>query len=81
MPKPCRRAIAAANPFGVALHCSKGLAGAPDEAITAAKDAAMHPAVAEAFALVISGANGEPAILAFQGMNRTWRTRRLRRRP
>ena len=53
--------FAAAKPFGVALHCNKGLAGAPYEAIAAAKDAAMNPAVAEAFALVISGANGEPA--------------------
>jgi hypothetical protein len=53
--------FAAAKPFGVALHCNKGLAGAPHEAIAAAKDTAMNPAVVEAFALVISAANGEPA--------------------
>jgi FAD/FMN-containing dehydrogenase len=52
--------FAAAKPFGVALHCNKGLAGATAEAIAAAKDTAMNPAVVDAFALVISGANGEP---------------------
>jgi FAD/FMN-containing dehydrogenase len=48
--------FAAAKPFGAALHCNKGLAGAPHEAIAAAKDTAMNPAVTDAFALVISGA-------------------------
>jgi hypothetical protein len=33
----------------------QGLAGASHEAIAAAKDAAMNSAVADAFALVISG--------------------------
>jgi FAD/FMN-containing dehydrogenase len=53
--------FAAAKPFGVALHCNKGLAGATAEAIAASKDTAMNPAVADAFALVISGAYGQPA--------------------
>src|SRR6516225_9911870 len=44
----------------VGLHFNKGLAGAPQEAIAAAKDTAMNPAVADAFALVISDANGQP---------------------
>ena len=53
--------FAAAKHLGVALHCNKGLAGASAEAIAAAKDTAMNPAVADAFALVISGALGQPA--------------------
>jgi FAD/FMN-containing dehydrogenase len=42
----------------VALHFNKGLAGAPDEAIAAAKDTAANPAVTRAFALAII-ADGE----------------------
>ena len=53
--------FAAAKPFGVALHFNKGLAGAPPEAIAAAKDTAMNPAVTDAFALVLSAALGQPA--------------------
>ena len=53
--------FAAAKHQEVALHCNKGLAGAPADAIAAAKDTAMNPAVIDAFALVISGALGEPA--------------------
>jgi len=37
----------------VELHFNKGLAGAPSEAIAAAKDTAMNPAVCDAFALAI----------------------------
>jgi FAD/FMN-containing dehydrogenase len=51
----------AAKGRGVALHCNKGLAGATADAIAAAKDTAMNPAVVEAFALVITGAFGQPA--------------------
>ena len=51
----------AAKHRGVALHCNKGLAGAPAEAIAAAKDTAMNPAVTEAFALAISADFGQPA--------------------
>ena len=53
--------FAAAKHHGVALHCNKGLAGAPAEAIAAAKDTPMNPAVVDAFALAISAAHGEPA--------------------
>ena len=53
--------FAAAKHQEVALHCNKGLAGAPADAIAAAKDTAMNPAVVDAFALVISAALGEPA--------------------
>ncbi|MBV8103052.1 MAG: FAD-binding oxidoreductase [Hyphomicrobiales bacterium] len=53
--------FAAAKPFGVSLHFNKGLAGAAAEAIAAAKDTAMNPAVTDAFALMITGALGQPA--------------------
>ena len=45
----------------VTLHVNKGLAGATAETIASAKDTAMNPAVVDAFALVISGALGQPA--------------------
>jgi FAD/FMN-containing dehydrogenase len=53
--------FAASRHWGFSLHFNKGLAGAPDEAIAAARDTAMNPAVLDAFALVISGAEGPPA--------------------
>ena len=53
--------FAAAKHQGVSLHFNKGLAGATAEAIAAAKDTAMNPAVTDAFALVITGALGQPA--------------------
>ena len=46
---------------GLALHLNKGLAGAPPEALQAARDTATHPAVLDAFALVICAAEGPPA--------------------
>jgi FAD/FMN-containing dehydrogenase len=45
----------------VELHFNKGLAGAPSEAITAAKDTAMNPAVQSAFALAIVADGQGPA--------------------
>jgi FAD/FMN-containing dehydrogenase len=53
--------FAASRHWGVSLHFNKGLAGATPDAIAAAKDTAMNPAVVDAFALVISGAGGPPA--------------------
>ena len=50
--------FAASRHWGVSLHLNKGLAGAPAEAIAAARDTAMNPAVLDAFALVISGGRG-----------------------
>jgi FAD/FMN-containing dehydrogenase len=47
--------------WSVSLHLNKGLAGAPAEAIAAARDTATNPAVLDAFALAISGAEGPPA--------------------
>jgi FAD/FMN-containing dehydrogenase len=40
---------------GVELHFNKGLGGAPPDALAAAKDTAMNPAVLSAFALAIVG--------------------------
>ncbi|HEY1452389.1 MAG TPA: BBE domain-containing protein [Roseiarcus sp.] len=54
-------ALVAAAQHRVTLHVNKGLAGATPEAIAATRDTAMNPAVADAFALVISGALGQPA--------------------
>jgi FAD/FMN-containing dehydrogenase len=59
--------FAAAKHLGVALHCNKGLAGAPAEAIAAAKDTAMNPAVTDSFALAITVAVGEPAYPGIRG--------------
>jgi FAD/FMN-containing dehydrogenase len=59
--------FAAAKHLGVALHCNKGLAGAPADAIAAAKDTAMNPAVTESFALAITAAVGEPAYPGIRG--------------
>ena len=53
--------MAAAQHWSVSLHANKGLAGAPTEAIDAARDTAMNPAVLDAFALIICGAEGPPA--------------------
>jgi FAD/FMN-containing dehydrogenase len=53
--------FAAARHWTVSLHVNKGLAGAPAEVIAAARDTAMNPVVLDAFALLISGAEGAPA--------------------
>ena len=57
----------AARHKGVALHCNKGLAGAPAEAIAAAKETPMNPAVVDAFALVIAGDFEQPAYPGIPG--------------
>jgi FAD/FMN-containing dehydrogenase len=57
----------AAQHWSLALHVNKGLAGAPDRAIAAARDTATNPAVLEAFALAISGAEGPPAYPGIPG--------------
>jgi len=53
--------FAATRHWAVSLHVNKGLAGASTEAIEAAGDTAMNPAVLDAFALIISAAVGPPA--------------------
>jgi hypothetical protein len=52
---------AAARHWQVELYFGKGLAGGRPEAIGAARDTAMNPAVVDAFALAICGAGGPPA--------------------
>ena len=59
--------FAAARHWRVSLHVNKGLAGAPAEAIDAARDTATNPAVLDAFALIISGAEGPPAYPGISG--------------
>jgi FAD/FMN-containing dehydrogenase len=59
--------FAATRHWDVALHCNKGLAGAPAEAVAAAQDTAMHPAVLDAFALAISAGGGPPAYPGLAG--------------
>jgi FAD/FMN-containing dehydrogenase len=53
--------FAATRHRAVALHTNKGLAGAPAEAVAAARDTATNPAALEAFALLICAAGGPPA--------------------
>ena len=49
--------FAASRHWAVGLHCNKGLAGGPSDAIAATRDTAMNPAVLDAFALAICGAS------------------------
>ncbi|RDI98406.1 FAD-binding oxidoreductase [Dyella solisilvae] len=51
--------------WGVSLHFNKGLAGAPDEALSRSRDTATNPGVLDAFALAIIASEGDPA---FPGM-------------
>jgi hypothetical protein len=53
--------FAATRHWDLELHLNKGLAGAPSQAVAAAKDTAMNPAVLDAFALVICSAGEPPA--------------------
>ena len=59
--------FAASRHWGVSLHVNKGLAGAPAEAIAAARDTAINPAAVDAFALAISGSEGPPAYPGIAG--------------
>lgn len=52
--------FAASRDKKVELHFNKGLAGAPDEAIAAAKETATNPAVTDAFALAIIAGGEDP---------------------
>ena len=59
--------FAATRHWSVSLHTNKGLAGAPAEAIEAARQTATNPAVLDAFALLISAAEGPPAYPGLPG--------------
>ncbi|MEJ8848422.1 FAD-binding oxidoreductase [Variovorax rhizosphaerae] len=57
----CDALFAASRHTGLGLHTNKGLAGAPAEAIAAARDTATNPLMLDAFALAIMGAEEQPA--------------------
>jgi hypothetical protein len=57
----------ASRHWRMALHVNKGLAGAPAEAVAAAGDTAMNPAVQDAFALAICAAGADPAYPGISG--------------
>ncbi len=59
--------FAASRRRTTSLHFNKGLAGAPADAIAAARDTATNPAAAEAFALAIIAAAGPPAFPGIAG--------------
>jgi FAD binding domain len=59
--------FAASRHWSVTLHVNKGLAGAPSGAIAAARDTATNPLVLDAFALLISAAQGSPAYPGLPG--------------
>jgi FAD/FMN-containing dehydrogenase len=58
---------AAAQQWWVELHFNKGLAGAPAQALAAARDTATHPGVADAFALAIIAGSGDTAYPVLPG--------------
>jgi len=63
----CDALYAASRHTGISLHVNKGLAGAPPEVLSAARDTAVNPAVLDAFALVIAGAGEQPAYPGIAG--------------
>ncbi len=66
-PRLAEALFAGTRHWGVAWHFNKGLAGAPADAIAAARDTAMNPAVLDAFALAISASAGPPAFPGIPG--------------
>ena len=59
--------FAASRHWSVELHFQKGLAGAPAEAIAAAADTPINPAVLDAFVLAIIAGEGPPAYPDLRG--------------
>ncbi len=57
----------ASRSWTVSFHFNKGLAGAPEEEIRAAKNTAMNPVVTEAFALAIIAGGSQPALPGLKG--------------
>lgn len=49
------------------MHFNKGLAGAPADAVAAARDTALNPAVLDAFALAIIAGGGPPVYPGIPG--------------
>ncbi len=63
----CDALFAASRRGEVELHFNKGLAGAPPEALAAARDTATNPAVLDAFALAIVADGQGPAFSGIAG--------------
>jgi FAD/FMN-containing dehydrogenase len=59
--------FAASRHWSVSLHFNKGLAGAPQSALDAARDTAMNPQVLDAFALAIIASGGAAAFTGMPG--------------
>jgi FAD/FMN-containing dehydrogenase len=59
--------FAASRRRTTSLHFNKGLAGAPADAVAAARDTATNPAAADAFALAIIAAAGPPSFPGIAG--------------
>jgi FAD/FMN-containing dehydrogenase len=63
--------VRASQIWPVALHCNKGLAGAPASVLGWTSDTSMNPAVLDGFALVIASANEPRPIPASPATSRT----------
>ncbi|GLQ88954.1 FAD-binding oxidoreductase [Dyella flagellata] len=61
--------FACTRQWDVGFHFNKGLAGAPPEAIAAARDTATNPQVVDAFALAIIAGSGDPVYPGMPGAN------------
>lgn len=59
--------VRGSSTWRVSLHCNKGIAGAPAQAVARTAATAMNPAVLDAFALVIVAANEPPAYPGIPG--------------
>jgi FAD/FMN-containing dehydrogenase len=57
----------ACQQWDVELHFNKGLAGAPDAALAAARETATHPGVVDAFCLAIIAGGGKAAYTGMPG--------------
>jgi hypothetical protein len=60
--------LPASRHWSLSLHFNKGLAGAQNDVIAAARNTAINPAALDACALIICGASLQP-IPAFRAMN------------
>lgn len=70
----------AARHSSINLHCNKGLAGAPPEAITRAENTAMNPLALDAFALLIVASHGDPQYPGIKGREPDLKLARTRAR-
>jgi FAD/FMN-containing dehydrogenase len=59
--------FAGSRHWAISLHFNKGLAGAPDADLDAARETAMNPAVLDAFALAVIISEGPPAYAGIPG--------------